>query len=222
MKNFKNIFIEYQDPKVIRNLKWGFALLVVLGILITFVAAPSLRHFIIPEHKTNIGNNQVVTKQHRSLSERDPQSLSRHKDQQSKGKSPSKGKEGSDSQPGGSVNGNRGDSTIPSNPSSPPPPKSPGSSTENEPTSKGNGGQSGSSKPGNGNSNGEPGTETGKDHNSVPPITKLPPPLDDPGAEGVGNTVHDTVNGVTDQVNGVTSELPVQVEIPKVCILKPC
>jgi hypothetical protein len=55
MRNLRNTFKSYEDPKVFFYLKIGFACLIVLGVLIAFAVSPKLRHDV------GIGNAHPVS-----------------------------------------------------------------------------------------------------------------------------------------------------------------
>lgn len=219
MKNLRNIFKSYQDPKIYRDLKIGFACLIVLGVLVAFVVSPPLRHaigigdnhpvttpkeYVNPHHHHaqhpghQQGKTDHVHKGQQSHAQGNPDPGSHHHTSNSVG-----GLEGITEPP--SSGGNPGGS--PANPpSSSPPASHPPTHTEPSGGNNNNPGDSGSGVTDN---PGHVGVEA-----EVPGIAA--PPL----IEEVTHGVNETVNGLTSTVNEVTEELPVQVEVPEVCVLK--
>lgn len=223
MKNLLNIFKEYNDPKVYRDLKIGFACLIILGILITFAVSPSLRHEI------GIGNNEPVpiSKEHhnshhkRVINHVQPQGQRKHV--HSGHQSHAKGH----SNPvttHHSSNGHEGLGGVQSPPSHPHPESpespsgSPGSGSTPEPSPPNSPSPSHPSENNGGGSKKSPGVETetnnkGKVQVEIP-VIKTPPLI-----EEVTHGVNETVNGVTDKVEETTQPLPVHAELPEVCLL---
>lgn len=223
MKNFRNIFKEYQgDPKTFRDLKIGFACLIVLGILIAFVVSPPLRHSI------GIGDNHPVINppakviQHNKHAKTPGKEEGRlHNKQSNQGSHAHGHSHPSTTHPSpNQVEGSEGVKTPHETPggggghpapeSSPPGTPTPSHPTENNPppSGGGGGGESGGGSPP-GSSGGHVGVEV-----EVPGVT-LPPVV-----EEVTKGLNETVNGLTSIVNEVTKEAPVQVEVPPICILK--
>lgn len=221
MKNLRNIFKEYNDPKIYRDLKIGFACLIVLGILITFAVSPSLRHEI------GIGNNHAIStpKVHHTKVHHPPdihlkkksgrsghQKAAQGHSKPTQGNPSSKGHRGLEGvkppsaqheEPGSGV-GNPGPSPAPKSP----PPSTPSPSHPSE----GNGGGSTSG----GGKSVSPEVEAGAKGKVIEiPNLEIPPII-----EETTHGVNKTVNGVTGTLEESTKSLPVHTELPEVCVIK--
>lgn len=211
MKNSLNIFKEYNDPRIYRNLKIGFACLVVLGILIALAISPGLREDIgishnhavgtpkAHHHKTHslLGTQKPIVRSHQKITETKRTPLVRRtpskKHKRLEGvKTQHPEQNQNEQESSGNDTGPRPESTPPGSPS-------PAHPSENN-----NGDQ---------NQQKNPPAKEGKLKIEAPPIQS--PPV----VEEVVHGVNETVNGVTGTIGEKTKELPVQVELPKICAL---
>lgn len=221
-------FQEYNDPKIYRNLKIGFASLVILGVLIAFIVSPPLRHSIGIGSNHSVENPPAKVYPHHHAKNQ-PGNHERHRDHQhsshqkrveghaqpSEGhhtQTKPKGSEGAIKihHPNGHSPGSGGGKPTPSapEPSAPPP---------SHPTEDNLGGGNSGQAEGSDNGKGRPETPpTAEGHGKaeveleVPNVTTLPP------VEETVHGVNNTVNGATSAVEGKVDELetPVQVEVP--------
>lgn len=210
MRNFRNIFKEYNDPRVFTNLKIGFLCLIVLGVAV-FLAVPDIRHSVgigeghpvqsappvVVHRNDNIGNganashNGAKKVQYGSQSQKNG----------TKGLTPSNPSSGlgGTTQPPGS---GRGNPTTPTPPTSQPTqPSAPSNPTG------GNGSNDNGNRGGDGGVNPQPNSPSGNGGIEVEAEVTLP------GVNGA-------VGGVTGTVNEITNQLPVPIEVDKVCLLK--
>lgn len=227
MKNSRNIFKEYNDPKIFREMKIGFACLIVLGILIAFLASPDLRHKIgigdaeplTHSHRPAVGNAKVALPGRPTSQGGSPRAESTQRKASQANSQPAQGRDHSKEESGSKAPSSGSNPSIPTNPSpgspptqqsSPPAPSNPGSTTtpissSAAPISSGSSGES---------TTGESSQGGGKVAVEVPDLEV--PSVVEETTEGVNGAV----NGATGTVGEVTQETPVHVEPPEVCVLK--
>lgn len=232
----KNILAEIQDPKVLNRLRDSFFALIIASIfvgIVAFAVSEDFRNLVT--FQEGVGDNQPVQivrtpaldqPQRESQATKENTEVRRSSQGRQDSSSPSRGEGVSIPQlndppkstdGGGSDNpSGNGDPVIQSptqspvtagSPSTPgqQPVASPGGPTIPSPTPI---------KP-------QVPPVTVPSTPVTPPVTIPTPDLRDPVGSTV-DTVNDTVNEVTGIVNDVTQGLPVETNIPKVCVLKPC
>lgn len=223
MKNLLNTSKSYKDPRVYRDLKIGFACVVILGILIAFAVSPKLRHEIgigpahpvatpkvyhhpnkppVLNHVRHQGQGKHTHSGRQSNAHGHSHPTQGHNESQSHG-----GLEGVTQPPSNPHpepgSGNNNPAPIPAQ-VTPPPTASPPSHPSED-----NGGEQSASPPVEVEAHGK-----GKVIIEVPGV-ELPPVVEETthGVDGV-------VNGVTGAVEETTKQLPVHTEVPEICVLK--
>lgn len=225
MKSLLKRFKEVNDPTVLRYLTIGFACLCVAVFLTFFIAAPGFRENVLHPH-IGLFDNEPVTREHKPSPPKKGNTVSGSKkngggsdsSRPSNGSSPGQKGNGtkSPSSNGGGDNPSNGGKNNGSdnNPSgnhpgsgNPAPAPNPVASPAANPSSPGKSEGNGKSEDSNGGAS--VGVEAGGakvEAEIVVPDLTVPPVVEEAG------------KGVSDTVNGITKEVPLPVEVPKVCL----